>query len=80
MGIPTADLVIEFGFENATELHNLLSQANQSTPEFDQWRLRDSTKAGLIKLIKCLKCGQYDQGHTGEYPCDVCGLPLVWDE
>lgn len=28
----------------------------------------------------CPKCGQIDRGQTGEYPCEVCGLPLVWDD
>lgn len=27
----------------------------------------------------CSKCGQVDHGQWGEYPCSVCGLPLVWD-
>ena len=27
----------------------------------------------------CEVCGQYDVGQTGEYPCEECGLPLVWD-
>ena len=27
----------------------------------------------------CAKCGQKDQGQTGEYPCQVCGLPLLHD-
>lgn len=28
----------------------------------------------------CDKCGQIDQGQTGEYPCEVCGLPILHDE
>ena len=28
----------------------------------------------------CWKCGQIDNGQTGEYPCPVCGLPMVWDD
>lgn len=28
---------------------------------------------------KCPKCGQTDRGQAGEYPCSVCGLPLLWD-
>lgn len=26
-----------------------------------------------------LECGQVDTGQTGEYPCEVCGLPFVHD-
>ena len=29
---------------------------------------------------RCQKCGQKDQGQTGEYPCPECGLPTVWDD
>lgn len=29
--------------------------------------------------MTCPKCGQEDHGQTGEYPCYVCGLPLVHD-
>lgn len=28
----------------------------------------------------CPKCGQTDQGQTGEYPCEACGLSWVWDD
>lgn len=28
---------------------------------------------------KCPKCGQ-TTWHTGEYPCEVCGRPLTWDD
>jgi hypothetical protein len=28
----------------------------------------------------CAKCGQKDIGQTGEYPCGVCGLPMLWDD
>lgn len=27
----------------------------------------------------CPKCGQTDKGQTGEYACQECGLPTVWD-
>lgn len=27
----------------------------------------------------CPACGQVDVGQTGEYPCRVCGLPLLHD-
>jgi len=30
--------------------------------------------------VVCDSCGQKDEGQTGEYPCDVCGLPRTWDE
>lgn len=29
--------------------------------------------------MSCKKCGQVDNGQTGEYPCKECGLPLVHD-
>ena len=32
------------------------------------------------KQEPCPKCGQIWQGQTGEYPCELCGLPTVWDE
>jgi ribosomal protein L37E len=28
---------------------------------------------------KCPKCGQTEY-HSGEYPCSVCGRPILWDE
>jgi hypothetical protein len=28
----------------------------------------------------CPKCGQVPNGQHGEYPCAVCGLPVVWDD
>lgn len=28
----------------------------------------------------CSKCGQTDIGQQGEYPCDRCGLPTLWDK
>jgi hypothetical protein len=31
-------------------------------------------------LEKCSRCGQYPNGQSGEYPCDVCGVPTVHDE
>lgn len=31
------------------------------------------------RLSECPKCGQVDNGQTGEYPCDSCGLPLTHD-
>jgi hypothetical protein len=30
--------------------------------------------------VRCAKCGQADNGQTGEYPCSVCGVPTVWDD
>jgi len=33
----------------------------------------------ILISTSCLKCHQVDRGQTGEYPCDVCGLPLVHD-
>lgn len=35
---------------------------------------------GSWELSTCQKCGQVDNGQTGEYPCSECGLPQVWDE
>lgn len=29
---------------------------------------------------RCPKCGQRDEGQTGEYPCAECGLPLTHDD
>lgn len=29
---------------------------------------------------RCDSCGQFDFGQTGEYPCQVCGLPVTWDD
>jgi hypothetical protein len=28
----------------------------------------------------CPVCGQKDIGQTGEYPCEACGLPHMWDD
>ena len=28
---------------------------------------------------QCDKCGQSDNGQTGEYPCSKCGLPILHD-
>ena len=28
---------------------------------------------------RCSKCNQV-MFHSGEYPCEVCGRPLLWDE
>lgn len=30
--------------------------------------------------VPCHKCGQINNWQTGEYPCEACGLPLLWDE
>ena len=30
--------------------------------------------------VKCPKSGQIDLGQQGEYPCEACGLPTVWDK
>lgn len=27
----------------------------------------------------CTACGQADLGQTGEAPCEICGLPTIWD-
>lgn len=29
---------------------------------------------------RCGECGQRDEGQTGEYPCERCGLPVLHDE
>jgi len=29
--------------------------------------------------MKCECCNQEDIGQTGEYPCEKCGLPTIWD-
>jgi hypothetical protein len=28
----------------------------------------------------CSKCGQVNHGQTGEYSCEVCGLPMLHDD
>lgn len=33
-----------------------------------------------VNQVPCSKCGQINQGQTGEYPCEVCGLPTMHDE
>ena len=45
-----------------------------SCPYAEAHRLEDCTLA-----TRCPKCGQYDHGQTGEYPCDECGLPRLHD-
>ena len=52
------------------------------------WYVGDSKMPNLIKYlnrvgtkdkIPCKKCGQVDNGQTGEYPCSECGLPTTHD-
>lgn len=33
-----------------------------------------------IRNGACKKCGQIDEGQTGEYPCVDCGLPILHDD
>ena len=35
---------------------------------------------GVVREKPCPKCGQTDIGQTGEYPCNSCGLPTLWDK
>ena len=35
---------------------------------------------GEEKREPCKKCGQIDNGQTGEYPCSECGLPTILDD
>lgn len=28
----------------------------------------------------CPKCHQININQTGEYLCDICGLPTIWDD
>jgi hypothetical protein len=30
--------------------------------------------------VPCPRCGQVDEGQTGEYGCEECGLPMLHDE
>lgn len=39
----------------------------------------DANRAFRYIEFKCTKCGQFDIGQTGEYPCPKCGLPTTWD-
>lgn len=34
----------------------------------------------VSKTNRCPKCGQIDEGQTGEYPCVLCGLPTTYDK
>lgn len=43
--------------------------------------LKPETHAAIDKAIgACSKCGQIPNGQHGEYPCEVCGFPTVWDK
>jgi hypothetical protein len=33
----------------------------------------------LAEGERCARCGQVEQGQTGEFPCEDCGLPTMWD-
>lgn len=34
----------------------------------------------FLEKNRCKKCNQINWGQTGEYPCEVCGLPTLHDE
>lgn len=37
-----------------------------------------SSEASQKETEYCKKCGQ-EKYRTGEYPCDECGRPILWD-
>ena len=43
-------------------------------------RQLDVAQSALVRLGACPVCGQVPNGQHGEYPCELCGLPTVWDE
>ena len=48
------DMVKDLGFKDKDEFYTLVAEADLSTPEkfesFNNWKLNDGTKEGLLKL------------------------------
>jgi hypothetical protein len=58
--------------------------------DWENYMMSDETESVMRELYPfseladkkepCPKCGQTLQGQTGEYPCELCGLPTMWDD
>jgi len=59
--------------------HHGIFSSWASPYEFIEWLEKRGYKIIAKETDTCPKCGKVNRGQTGEYPCEVCSLPMVWD-
>ena len=69
--IGTIQAMVEAGGLSFSDGLELLTEP--LTPGDEQTRFNDS------EHLACPKCHQKVAGQSGEYPCPVCGLPILHD-
>ena len=64
--------------------HRIEGEKLQCGSRAEIWTTTPNIPRDYLPCLRCFevcqKCGQFDHGQTGEYPCSECGLPVVWDE
>ena len=48
-------------------------------PEHKKWFMKLLADTNEYLKNRCTECGQLQSNIGGEYPCKICGMPLVHD-